>query len=362
LKRAVIPVILSGGSGTRLWPTSTPERPKQFHALASDRSLIQETVARMGDTKDLTVGAPIVIGSQRHFGLISAQLGEAPPGGLLILEPFGRNTAPAAAIAALSAVAVDPDALVLLMPADHRIGEGFAETVARAAETARDHILVFGVEPSRPETGYGYIEVGAPLAGGVSRVSRFTEKPDLATAKVYLEGGRHLWNAGIFLFSPSVLLAEMEIHAPEVLSTARAVLAESVADGGVLRLDPTAFAACPSISLDYAVMEKTDRAAVIPIGAEWADLGSWNEIWRLGAKDDAGNVVRGDALVIDSAGSLVWSETLTVGVVGVSDLIVVQTKEALLILPRSRAEDVKQLVEQFAARAAKPDAGSGKGS
>jgi mannose-1-phosphate guanylyltransferase/mannose-1-phosphate guanylyltransferase/mannose-6-phosphate isomerase len=314
----------------------------------------------MSEAHDLAVGKPIVIGSQRHAALIDAQLREAGTAGQLILEPFGRNTAPAAAIAALCAQAADPEALVLLMSADHRIGDGFPDTVARAIDAARDRIVVFGVEPSRPETGYGYIEVGASLDGAVSSVVRFTEKPNLAAAQAYVDGGRHLWNAGIFLFSPAVLIEEMGRHAPETLRTAQAVLAGAGRDGGVVRLDPMAFAACPSISLDYAVMEKTDRAAVIPIGADWADLGSWSEIWRLSPKDDAGNVVRGDVLVIDSTGSLIWSETQAVGVIGVSDLVVVQTRDALLILPRSRAEEVKLLVERLGARAAKPHAGSGE--
>jgi mannose-1-phosphate guanylyltransferase/mannose-6-phosphate isomerase len=359
LKYRLIPVILSGGSGTRLWPLSTPEKPKQFHALASERSLIQETLARMSATADVHVGAPIVISSMRNAALVRAQLSEAGAACQLILEPFGRNTAAAAVFAALSAQAADPEALVLLMPADHRIGDGFSETVAGAAGVARDRIVVFGVKPSRPETGYGYIEVGASLAGAASEVARFTEKPNLATAEAYVAGGRHLWNAGIFLFSPAVLLAEMERHAPEVLRAARATLAASKGADDALYLDPAAFAECPSISLDYAVMEKTDRAAIVPLESDWADLGSWGEIWRLSAKDDAGNVVRGDALVIDSSGSLVWSETQAVGVIGVSELVVVQTKEALLILPRSRTEEVKQLVEQLAARAAKSDADSG---
>lgn len=357
MSQRLIPAILSGGSGTRLWPLSTDQRPKQFHALASERTLIQHAAARMSDTDGLVIAGPILICSERHESMVESQLGAlAPAPSALILEPFGRNTAPAAAIAALVAQEADPHALVLLMSADHRIGDGFPETVARASSAALDRIVVFGVQPTAPETGYGYIEVGGPLSDHVNEVVRFAEKPNLATAEAYLAGARHLWNAGIFLFAPTVLLAEMERHAPDVLVAARAALAAAKRNGVRIQLRPDSFAACPSISLDYAVMEKTDRAAVIPMGADWADIGSWSEVWRLGGKDASGNVAHGDSILIDAANNMIWSEDQTVAVVGVSDLIVVQTKDGVLVLPKSRAQDVKQLVEQLKARATTPGA------
>jgi mannose-1-phosphate guanylyltransferase/mannose-6-phosphate isomerase len=346
---------MSGGSGTRLWPLSTDLRPKQFHALGSDQSLIQETVRRLISSEALEVGAPILICNRRHAALVGEQMAGLGPAAAVVLEPFGRNTAAVAAIAALLAEAEDPDALVLLAPADHVIGDaaGFSATIAAAAEAAREHIVTFGVDPTAPETGYGYIEAGALIAGTVRKVVRFAEKPDLETAQAYLAGGKHLWNAGIFLFSPRVMLAEMQRLAPGVVEASRAALAGARREGTTIDLDEEAFGACPSISIDYAVMERTDKAAVAPIGVGWADVGSWSELWRLGPRDDAENFVRGDALLIETQGSLIWADSKTVGVIGLSDVIVVQTDDAVIVLPKSRAQDVKQLVEQFKARAAK---------
>ena len=350
----LFPAVLSGGSGTRLWPLSTDEAPKQFHALCSERSMLQDTIARfIHSDQDIVVLPPIIIGGRRHGDLIRTQaaaLGVAPAG--VVLEPFGRNSAPAAAVAARIAQARDPDALVILMAADHLIPDpaGFRAAVARSARAARDHIVVFGVDPTSPETGYGYIEVGAPIDGPARQVTRFAEKPDLDTAKAYVAGGRHLWNAGIFLFSPAVLLGEFERWAPEVLAAVDAALAAAQRDGVEIQLDQDAFAQCPSISIDYAVMEKTDRAAVTPIGADWADVGSWSELWRQGPLDARNNLTRGDAILIDADDSLVWAGSRLVGVIGVKDLIVVETEGAVIVLPKSRAQDVKLLVEQIKAR------------
>ena len=353
----LIPAVLSGGSGTRLWPLSTEATPKQFHPLGSDRTLIQEAVARFCvDGNDIEVLPPLIIGSLRHRDLIGrqmAQIGVEPSA--VVLEPFGRNSAAPAAMAARLAQQVDPEALVILMAADHLIPDaaGFRDTVLRSAAAAAENVVVFGVDPTSPETGYGYIEVGSVIDGAVRRVARFAEKPDLETARAYVASGRHLWNAGIFLFSPAVLLAEMERLAPEVLQASDRALHSAKRAGSTIELDETAFAACPSISIDYAVMEKTDRAAVVPIGVSWADVGSWSELWRLGPRDGQDNFVRGDAILIDAEGSLVWSEDKTVGVIGVKDLIVVQTGDAVIVLPKSRAQDVKLLVEQIKARSAR---------
>jgi mannose-1-phosphate guanylyltransferase/mannose-6-phosphate isomerase len=350
----LIPAVLSGGSGTRLWPLSTDHLPKQFHALASERTMLQDTLSRMSATVgDVKVHAPIVICSRRHRDAVidqALQIGVDPLA--VVLEPFGRNSGPAAAAAAFLAQEADPEALVLLMAADHRIADaaGFARAVMQAAGAARDRIVTFGVMPTAPETGYGYIESGDTIEGPVREVVRFAEKPDLATAEAFVADGRHLWNAGIFLFSPAVLLAEMEKFAPDVLAATRAALSLGQRDDAVIDLDTEAFAACPSISIDYAVMEKTDRAAVTPIGVEWADVGSWSELWRLGPHDAQGNFAHGDALLIDAEDSLIWAGSRTVGAIGVSDLIVVETPESVLVLPRSRAQDVKLLVERIKAR------------
>lgn len=350
----LIPAVLSGGSGTRLWPLSTDAAPKQFHALVSGRTMLQETLNRfIAGPRTIEVLEPILICSERHRETVSEQLRElAVRPSAVVLEPMGRNSAPAAVAAARLALESDPDALVILMAADHHIADsaGFGEAVARAYETAREHIVTFGVAPTSPETGYGYIEAGETLDGPVRKVVRFAEKPDLATAETYVAGGRHLWNAGIFLFSPKVLLAEMERFEPEVVAAVDLALAQGRRAGATITLHAEAFGRCPSISLDYAVMEKTDRAAVTPIGVPWADIGSWSELWRLGPHDGQGNMLKGDALAIDSEDTLVWAGSRTVGVIGVKDLVVVETDTAVLVLPRERAQDVKLLVEQIKAR------------
>ena len=353
----LIPAVLSGGSGTRLWPLSTDATPKQFHALGAQRTMIQETVSRFVDSDDeIEVLPPILICNARHEDHVCGQMAEigmAPAA--VVLEPFGRNSAPAAAMAARLAERIDPTALVILMSADHLIPDtaGFRETVRLSAPAARDHIVTFGVRPTYPETGFGYIEAGEPIDGPVRQVARFAEKPDPATAEAYVAGGRHLWNAGIFLFSPAVLLEEMRRLAPEVLTGADRALDLGRREGATIYPDEAAFAACPSISLDYAVMEKTDRAAVAPLGVDWADVGSWGELWRLGPRDAQNNFLRGDAILIDTEDTLVWSGGKTVGVIGVRDLIIVQTEDAVIVLPKSRAQDVKLLVEQLKARALK---------
>lgn len=354
MKVRLFPAVLSGGSGSRLWPLSTDAAPKQFHALCSDRTMLQDALARfMQSDRAIAVLPPIIVGSAMHaakFSTLVAELNLEPAA--IVLEPVGRNSAPAAAVAARLAQAHDPNALVILMAADHLIPDvaGFRQAVADSAQAAADHIVVFGVEPTGPETGYGYIQAGVAIDGPVSRVARFAEKPDQETAKAYIAQGGWFWNAGIFLFSPAVMLAELEQHAPEVLRAVDAALAAAEREGAVIRLDAHAFSACPSISIDYAVMEKTDRAAVTPIGVDWADVGSWSELWRLGPLDDRDNFKMGDAVLMDTDGSLVWAGSRTVGVIGVKDLIVVETEGAVLVLPKSRAQDVKHLVELIKSR------------
>ena len=349
----LIPVVISGGAGTRLWPLSTQDKPKQFHALGAELTLIQQTVRRLEGAKDLAVTPPVLICNERHLEEVRAQMnaiGAAPA--FVVLEPFGRNTAPVAMTAALLGEEIDPDSLLLLMPSDHLIAdpEAFSAAIAAAAPAARDHIVLLGVEPTAPETGFGYIEAGEPLDGAVSKVARFVEKPDLETAQRYMESGRYLWNAGVFLFSPAVMIREMERLAPEVANATRAAVTLAKRDGEALLLDADAFRACPSISLDYAVMEHSDRAAVTPLRAGWADIGSWSSLWEVSPRDEQGNVLRGQAEALDSEGCLIWSEGKMVAAIGLKDLIIVQTDEAVIVLPKSRAQDVKLLVERLKAR------------
>lgn len=348
----IIPTILSGGAGTRLWPLSTPETPKQFHALGSDLTMIQATAERLR-TSGAEAAAflpPVVVCSARHEHLVREQLeacGVRPA--VVALEPSPRSTAPAAVVAARLAREIDPEALVLLLPADHLIRDprAFRTAVATGAAAARDHLVTFGVTPSTPETGYGYIRRGEALGNGAYRVEAFTEKPARELALRYVSEGCYAWNAGIFLFSPAVLLEEMKRLRPDIERGAGAAFDAAVRDGPIVRLDAVRFAACPAESLDYAVMERTDTAAVVPFDAGWADLGAWDEVWRLGHQDEHGNLTHGDAHVAGSAGCLVWSSGRTVAVLGVSDLVVVETSEAVVVLPKARAQELKSLVEQI---------------
>lgn len=337
---------MSGGSGTRLWPLSTPEAPKQFHALATPNSMIQETAMRVsGDGFQ----APVVICGKGHCNLVTNQLAEIDrKPELVVLEPFARNTAAVAAVAALAGQAIDPDTLVLLLPADHVITKpgAFHAAIHQARATARDRIVTFGIRPTHPETGYGYIEHGAVISDGVYEIERFLEKPDLAKATQYVEGGRHDWNAGIFLFSPRVMLDELAAHAPEVLAATRKAFEVGQRDGVNLLLDQDAFAAVPSISVDYAVMEKTKRSAVVPCDIGWADVGGFAELWRLGDKDTAGNHAKGTSILIDAENNLVHNhDGPAVAIIGLSNIMVISTPSGVLVCPLDRAQDVKKAAE-----------------
>ncbi len=349
----ILPVIMSGGSGTRLWPLSTPQAPKQFHALATSNTMIQETALRLaGDA----FSAPVVICGIGHFDLVNDQLAriERSPQ-LVVLEPFGRNTAAVAAIAALSGQATDPDALVLLLPADHVITkpDAFAEAILKAADTARERIVTFGIRPTHPETGFGYIQHGAELSDGIFEIQAFLEKPNLATATEYVMGGHHDWNAGIFLFSPHVMLEELSSYAPEVLEQSRRAYEAGVRDGVRLNLDEGHFAKVPSISVDYAVMEKTKKSAVIPCDIGWADVGGFAELWRLGEKDAAGNHAKGTSILIDAENCLIQNhDGPPVAVIGMTDVMVISTPSGVLVCPIERAQDVKKAAEAAKALAA----------
>ncbi len=352
VQSTIVPVILSGGSGTRLWPVSRESFPKQFWPLISERTMIQDTAVRaIGEG----FAAPVVVCNQEHRFLVAEQMRALGiQGTRIVLEPVGRNSAPAILAAALLVAETDPDAVLWMMAADHAIADLPAlhralEAACAAARAGR--IVTFGMKPTAPETGYGYIEAGAaiPGLGAAQEVTRFVEKPDAATAAHLVASGTHLWNSGMFVFTARTLIAEMDALTPEVGGPVRAALAARKQDLDFIRLDPEAFAACPSISLDYAVAEKTTRAAVVPTDIGWTDVGSWGALWDLGAKDSAGNVALGDVLLEGATDCYVRSDGIVTAVVGLSDAVVVVTEDAVLAMHRDRAQDVKKVVDRLKA-------------
>jgi mannose-1-phosphate guanylyltransferase / mannose-6-phosphate isomerase len=360
---AIVPVILSGGTGTRLWPLSRESYPKQFWPLVSSRTMLQETAARAAGPR---FAPPVVVCNEAHRFLVAEQLRTAQvEGARILLEPVGRNSAPAIAAAALLVAAEPgegPEAVLWLMAADAAVADVPALHAAldKAVEAARGagRIVTFGMTPTTPETGYGYIETGAalPESPGVHAVARFVEKPDAATAERFLAGGRHLWNSGMFVATAATLLAELAGYAPEVLSAVEAAMESAKRDLAFVRLGEAAFRAAPSISIDYAVMERTERAAVVPASIGWSDLGSWASLWDASAAKDAeGNVAEGPVEIVDSRGCYVRSAGILTGVVGLEDVVVVTTDDAVLVAPRARAQDVKLLVDRLKA-AGRPEA------
>ncbi len=344
------PVILSGGTGSRLWPLSRSLFPKQLLALASERSLIQDTLLRATGTQ---FAPALIICNTEHRFLIAEQMREAGVAPRqIVLEPVGRNTAPAAAVAALILAQTDPEAAMLLMPADHVVKNrgAFLEAVDRAAAAARqDRLVTFGITPDSPETGYGYIRRGAALEGLANSfaVARFVEKPDAATAASYLASGDYDWNSGMFLFKAGTFLAELERLEPELLGHCRDALAKGAKDLDFFRLEQAAFAQAKSISIDYAVMERTDRAAVVPVDMGWSDIGSWEALWNTAERDDCGNATKGDVLHHGSRNSYLRSEGPLVAAVGLEDMVVVATQDAVLVSHKSASQDVKRIVEQL---------------
>jgi mannose-1-phosphate guanylyltransferase/mannose-6-phosphate isomerase len=348
----LIPLILSGGSGTRLWPVSRKNLPKQFLALAGKGTLFQQTLQRTQQLPD--VAAPIVVASDDHRFLAADQLLELGiDNATIVLEPLARNTAPAIALGALQALRRGGDPLLLVLPADHLIGDtdAFVEAVRQATPLAEQGWLVtFGIRPDRPETGFGYIRRAAAIGGNGYQVEQFVEKPDLATAESYLADGRYDWNSGMFLFKASRYLEELAEHAPAMLEAVRDADAKTTADLDFVRIDQEAFSHVPDRSIDYAVMEKTVRAAVIPVSCGWSDIGSWSALWLTGEKDADGNMSEGDTLSIDSHNSLLRShDRHLLATIGIDDLIVVTTPDATLVAHRNAAQDVKRIVEQLKA-------------
>ena len=342
------PVILSGGSGTRLWPMSRTALPKQLLALASEFTMVQDTVQRLAGLAD--IGQPLIVCNNDHRFLIAEQMREidvTPIG--IYLEPVGRNTAPAAAIAALALLKRDPDAVMLLLPADHLIRDtvAFHHAIGVGLQAVNDGSLAtFGIIPDAPETGYGYIQFGEVLnQGGVHRVTRFVEKPDLDSAENFIASGDYFWNSGMFLFSCQQFLDELNKFRPDILRACEQALDEGTDDLDFYRLDTDAFTACPADSIDYAVMEHTENAAVIPTDIGWDDIGAWSALWEVGDKDDSGNVVRGDVYLDNVSDSLVRAESRMVAVIGAKDLLVVETSDAVLVVEKSRAQDVKKVTD-----------------
>lgn len=349
----ILPVILSGGTGTRLWPLSREGYPKQFWPLASDRPMLAETAARAEGPGYLP---PMVVCNEAHRFLVAEQLRGRDA--RIVLEPAGRNSAPAIAAAALLAEESNPGTVMWIMAADSAITDlpALHAALAQAATAARaGRIVTFGMRPTSPETGYGYIEAGDDLPGlpGVRAIARFVEKPDAARAAEFVTGGRHLWNSGMFVATASTLLAELERHEPALLTAVRAAVEGASRDLDFVRLAPEAFTSAPSISIDYAVMERTQHAAVVPASIGWSDIGSWAALWEISAKDAAGNVAQGPVETIDSRNCFVRSEGILTGVVGLDDAVVVVTDDAVLAMHRDRAQDVKKLVDALKARGRK---------
>lgn len=339
----VVPVILSGGSGTRLWPLSRADCPKQFIALAGDETMLQLTVARASDPA--LFEPPVIVANPRHAEIIEQQLGGQAADFQLILEPHARNTAPAIALAALAA---EPSHLLLVMPSDHVIRDPAAfETAVKAALAfaSEGGLVTFGVTPSRPETAYGYIRRGAELSPRLFEGVEFVEKPNVPLAERYLTEGCYDWNAGIFLFRADTYIAALAAHAPDILSAARPAMAAAREEGSRVWPDAQSFARSPSISIDYAVMEKAERFAIVPVDMQWSDLGSWDALHEISAQDATGNTAAGNVLAIDSTNCLLRSEGPKLVAVGVEGLVVVATADAILVVPRDHSQRVKDVVD-----------------
>ncbi len=345
------PVILSGGSGTRLWPLSRQALPKQLLPLASRHSMLQETVLRLAGLPELA--PPLMICNDEHRFMIAEQLREIDiVPSAIVLEPVGRNTAPAVAVAALRLQQLDENALMLVLPADHLISDvpAFHRAVQTAASVAQeDRLATFGIVAGSPETGYGYIRRGDSLAGieGAYAVAAFVEKPDQATAVSYIASGDYYWNSGMFLFRARDYLTELEACRPEMLAACRNALARAKMDLDFIRLDRESFAACPADSIDYAVMEHTRKAAMIPADIGWNDIGAWSALWEVGEKDEAGNVIRGDVLLDGARNNFVRAESRLVAALGVEDLVIVETSDAVLVARMDQVQDVKRIVDRL---------------
>lgn len=343
----MIPVVISGGSGTRLWPLSRKHKPKQFLALFGEETMFQQTLLRLNGLQDLE--APTVVCSNDHRFMVAEQLSELGiDSPTIILEPVGRDTAPALTIAALEAEKNGEDPILLVLAADHviRDEDAFHAAIETArAEAEKGHLVTFGIVPTHPETGYGYIE--ASEKNRVSQVRAFVEKPDLNTAETYVASGNYYWNSGMFMFKASTLLAELEKHSPEILQSCREALNQATPDLDFIRLQQESFEACTAISIDYALMEKTDNAVVVPLDAGWSDVGSWSSLWECEEQSENNNVTRGDVMLDDVSNSYVHSECRLVSVLGLENVVVVETADAVMVASKEKTQDVKSIVQRL---------------
>lgn len=346
---ALYPVIMAGGSGTRFWPLSRKARPKQFLPLASKAPLITDTATRLKGLA--SVKDTFVVCGPLH-AKAAAKLVKGLPKKNLLVEPVARNTAPAIALAAVHVAARDPEGILVVLPSDHHVADvpGFKKVLAEAARIAQGgHIVTLGIKPHRPETGYGYIQVGAALEGGGNTVQAFKEKPDVVTAAAYMESGQYLWNAGIFVFRADVILKAFAQHMPEMqkgLDALRKAVGKRTYAGVLKRVFPK----LPSISIDYGVMEKASNIAVLPGDFGWSDVGSFAAIPEVRSTDARGNVVSGEAIVVDSQGCVVLADKRPVAVVGLTDIVVVDAGDAILVVPKDKSQDVRKVVEELKAR------------
>ena len=354
----LVPVVLSGGSGTRLWPLSREKYPKQLLPLIGEDSLLQATVRRMEGMADVQLGAPLVICNEEYRFIIAEQLRLMETKGSIVLEPVGRNTAPALTLAALAAVVFESDPILLVMPADHVISDipTFQVAVHQGMTLAEGGAIVtFGITPDSPETGYGYIQAGESMeADGARNIARFVEKPDLATAQAYLDEGSYFWNSGLFMMRASVWLAAIGSCRPDILSACQTAWDKRSVDGDFFRANRDAFLQCPSDSIDYAVMERITandgtlpRGMVIPLSAGWSDVGAWDSLWQVLPKDREGNVTQGDVLLHECSNTLVMAEHRLVACVGINDMVVVETPDAILVAHMSKTQHVKKIVDSL---------------
>ncbi|MCG7199144.1 mannose-1-phosphate guanylyltransferase/mannose-6-phosphate isomerase [Marinobacter pelagius] len=343
------PVILAGGTGSRLWPLSRQLNPKQFLALVDrDQSMLQATLGRLSGVK---ASDPTIICNDEHRFLAAEQMRQAGCNeARIILEPVGRNTAPAIALAALEATAGGQDPVLLVLAADHLIADvgAFQQQVAVALPRAEQgKLITFGIVPTSPETGYGYIQRGSDAAEGAYEVSRFVEKPDLATAERYVASEEYLWNSGMFMFRASRYLEELGKFRPDILEACRAAMVATAKDMDFVRVDVDAFEACPEDSVDYAVMEQTKDAVVVPLDAGWSDIGSWSSLWSVSDRDAEGNALSGDVIAEETEDTLVRADNRLVATLGVRDLVVVETKDAVLVAHKDKVQNVKKVVERL---------------
>lgn len=344
----IVPVVMAGGSGTRLWPLSRSLFPKQFLSLATNQSMLQETIKR---TFGLDTSKAVLLCNENHRFLVAEQLRALNyKGARILLEPAGRNTAPALALAAFDIIHTRQDGVMMVMAADHVIEDttAFEQAVNQAMPLALDgQLLTFGIVASVPETGYGYIKRGTQLNDTAYKVEQFVEKPDLATAKQYLESGNYYWNSGMFLFKASVYLAELKKWAPKIYQACEDAYQQKTEDLDFIRADKESFLSSPDDSIDYAIMEQTDLAVVVPLDAGWCDIGSWSALWEIDGKDINGNATNGDVMLHDTCNSLVHSTSRLVATVGLSEIVIVETKDAVLVADKSKVQDVKHIVDKL---------------